>query len=456
MQADTGRPCSGKKLDMIQTQPRPIDAIMGPFLRFARLDTSGGILLLFSSAAALIWANSPWKASYQTLLHMPLSVGFGKYTIAQDLHHFINDGLMCIFFFLVGLEIKREILTGELSSVKRAALPFAAALGGVVVPALIYIAVNRQSGAVQGWAVPMATDIAFALGVLALLGNRISITLKIFVTALAIVDDIVAVLIIAICYTSGISFKSLIAALVGLGFSFLANRLGIRKPVVYALIGVFVWLATLKSGVHATVAGILLAFTIPTKTSLEVSEFLKSSREAIRGIAGISEGDDDARQRQENAAYELERQSERLQTPLYRIEHGLQPWVSLVIMPVFALANAGVDVLGKFVPALTSTVGLGVGLGLCMGKPIGITLFSWLAVRSGAFKPDILSWRSLFGASCVCGIGFTMSLFITSLAFRNTPFLEVSKIGTLVASLAAGLIGSLLLLHKTPSDEGWT
>ena len=446
-----------EQIYMIQTKPRPIDTIMGPFLRFARLEASGGILLLVATAAALIWANSPWKASYHTLLHMPVSVGFGKYTMAQDLHHFINDGLMCIFFFLVGLEIKREILTGELSSVKRAALPFAAALGGVVVPALVYIAVNRQSGAVQGWAVPMATDIAFALGVLALLGDRISITLKVFVTALAIVDDIIAVLIVAIFYTSGISFKSLVAALVGVGFSFLANRLGVRKPVVYALIGVFVWLATLKSGVHATIAGILLAFTIPAETSLEVSQFLKASREAIQRIAGISEGDDDARQQQESAAYELERQSERLQTPLYRIEHGLQPWVSLVIMPVFALANAGVDVLGRLVPALTSTVGLGVGIGLWIGKPIGITLFSWLAVRSGAAsKPDILSWRTLFGASCLCGIGFTMSLFISTLAFGDTPFLDVSKIGTLVASLAAGLGGSLLLLHTTPSAEGST
>ena len=300
----------------------------------------------------------------------------------------------------------------------------------------------------------MATDIAFALGVLALLGDRISITLKIFVTALAIVDDLVAVLIIAIFFTSGISFESLLAALSGVGISFLANRLGVRKPVVYALIGIFVWLATLKSGLHATIAGILLAFTIPVDTSLGVSEFLTASQESLQRIGGIFECDDDARQQQENAAYELERQTERLQTPLYRIEHGLQPWVSLVIMPVFALANAGVDVLGNFVPALTSTVGLGVGLGLCVGKPIGITLFSWLAVRSGAAsKPDILSWRSLFGASCLCGIGFTMSLFVASLAFGNTPFLDISKIGTLVASLAAGLVGSLLLLRTTPSEK---
>jgi NhaA family Na+:H+ antiporter len=442
---------------MIQTKPLPIDTIMGPFLRFARLEASGGILLLFATVAALVWANSPWEASYNTLLHTPVSVGFGKYILAQDLHHFINDGLMCIFFFLVGLEIKREILTGELSSAKRAALPFAAALGGVVVPSLIYFALNRRSEAVNGWAVPMATDIAFALGVLALLGRRVPIALKIFVTALAIVDDIVGVLIIAIFYTSGISFKSLIAALAGVSTSFLANRLGVRRPLVYAVIGIFVWLATLKSGVHATVAGIVLAFTIPAETSLGISEFLKRSQEIFQQIAGISEEQSDARHRQESAAYELERQSERLQTPLSRIEHGLQPWVSLVIMPVFALANAGVHVLGKVVPALTSTAGLGVALGLWIGKPIGIMLFSWLAVRSGlASKADTLSWRKLFGAGCLCGIGFTMSLFIATLAFADTLFLDVSKIGTLAASLAAGLGGSLVLMGTTPSGEGRT
>jgi len=442
---------------MIQAKPLPIDTILAPFLRFARLEASGGILLLFATVAALVWANSPWEASYHALLHTPVSVGFGKYILAQDLHQFINDGLMCIFFFLVGLEIKREILTGELSSAKRAALPFAAALGGVVLPSLIYFAMNRRSEAVSGWAVPMATDIAFALGVLALLGKRVPITLKIFVTALAIVDDIAAVLIIAVFYTSGISFKSLIAALVGVGASFLANRLGVRKPLVYAVIGIFVWLATLKSGVHATVAGIVLAFTIPAEASLGISEFLKGGREIFQRIAGISEGEIDALRRQESAAYELERRSERLQTPLWRIEHGLQPWVSLVIMPVFALANAGVHILGKVAPALTSTAGLGVGLGLWIGKPIGITLFSWLAVSSGlASKADSFSWRSLFGASCLCGIGFTMSLFIATLAFADTPFLDVSKIGTLAASVAAGLGGSLVLMSTSPSGEGRT
>jgi NhaA family Na+:H+ antiporter len=439
---------------MAQVKTRPIDTILEPFVRFARLEASGGILLLAATLAALIWANSPWEASYHTILHTPVSVGFGKYQLAQDLHHFINDGLMCIFFFLVGLEIKREVLSGELSSAKRAALPFAAALGGVLVPALIYFSLSRHSEAANGWAIPMATDIAFVLGVLALLGNRIPIALKVFVAALAIVDDIVSVLVIAVFYTSQISYRSLIAGLVGVGISFFANRVGVRRPMVYAVIGVFVWLATLKSGVHATVAGILLAFTIPTETYLHAPKFLERARELLDQIASIPEGEQDSPHQQDGAAHELERQCELLQTPLYRMEHGLQPWVSFVIMPVFALANAGVHILGNLLPALTSTVGLGVGLGLLIGKPIGIMLFAWLAVKSGlASKPESLSWDRLFGASCLCGIGFTMSLFIAALSFGDTPLLTLSKIGTLVASLLAGLAGGLLLLRTSRTGE---
>jgi NhaA family Na+:H+ antiporter len=360
---------------------------------------------------------------------------------------------MCIFFFLVGLEIKREILSGELSSVKRAAFPFAAAVGGVVVPSLIYLALNRGSEAMNGWAIPMATDIAFALGVMALLGDRVPVALKIFVTALAIVDDIVGVLVIAIFYTSQISFKSLLAGVVGIGLSFLANRIGVRKPLVYAVIGSFVWVATLKSGVHATIAGILLAFTIPTETYLEVPAFLERARALLDRIAASSTQGRDSSDQQEGAAYELERHSEQLQTPLYRIEHTLQPWVSFVVMPLFALSNAGVHVLGNLQKALFSSAGLGVALGLFIGKPIGITLFAWLAAESGfAIKPTETRWSQLFGASCLCGIGFTMSLFIAALAFGNSPFLDMSKIGTLAASVAAGTVGSLVIMRTTRAD----
>jgi NhaA family Na+:H+ antiporter len=428
------------------TQPR-IDVILEPFVRFARMEAAGGILLIASTAAALIWANSPWADSYEALWHVPLSFGFGRFLLSQDLHHWINDGLMCVFFFVVGLEIKRELLTGELSSLKRAAFPFAAALGGVVVPALIFVAFNRGSDDLHGWAVPMATDIAFALGVLALLGNRVPVALKIFVTALAIVDDIVAVLIIAVFYTEQISISSLVAGLIGVAISYLANRLGVRKPFVYALIGVCVWLATLKSGVHATIAGILLAFTIPTETFLDIPTFLQRSRPLIDEIEACSTdtGGHDSHHCQ-GIAHHLEKQSELLQQPLYRIEHLLQPWVTFLIMPVFALANAGVHILGNSGPALHSPVSLGVGLGLLIGKPIGVSLFSWISVKTGlAAKPEDVRWPQLLGASCLCGIGFTMSLFIANLAFGTSPALDLSKIGTLSASLASGILGSIIL-----------
>jgi len=428
------------------TQPR-IDTILEPFVRFARMEAAGGILLLASTAVALVWANSPWAALYENLWHIPLSFGFGRFVLSQDLHHWINDGLMCVFFFVVGLEIKREVLSGELSSLRRAAFPFAAALGGVVIPAAIYVVINWGTEALRGWAVPMATDIAFALGVLALLGNRVPISLKIFVTALAIVDDIVGVLVIAVFYTEQISLVAVFASLAGVAISYLANRLGVRRPLVYALIGIFVWLATLKSGVHATIAGILLAFTIPTETYLDVPTFLRRSRpllDQIESFAGQSSTHDF--HHCQGLAHHLEKQCELLQQPLYRIEHLLQPWVTFLIMPIFALANAGVHMLGNFRPSLHSPVAMGVALGLLVGKPIGITAFSWIAVKTGlAAKPDDVRWPQLIGASCLCGIGFTMSLFIANLAFGISTTLDLSKIGTLAASLASGILGSLIL-----------
>jgi NhaA family Na+:H+ antiporter len=439
---------------MANSQPK-IDTILEPFVRFAQLEAAGGILLLASTAAALIWANSPWGHSYEALWHVPVSVGFGRHVLAQDLHHWINDGLMCIFFFVVGLEIKREVLTGELSSAKRAALPFAAALGGVIVPAGIFVLMNRGTGALRGWAVPMATDIAFALGVLALLGSRVPVSLKIFVTALAIVDDIAGVLVIAIFYTEEISYRSLIAGLIGIAISYLANRLGVRRPLVYALIGILVWLATLKSGVHATIAGILLAFTIPTDTYLDVSSFVERARRLVDRIEGHQScGAESDTHSCQGVAHNLERTAEQLQQPLYRIEHLLQPWVTFLIMPLFALANAGVHILGHVGGALHSPVSHGVALGLFMGKPIGITLFSWLAIKSGlAAGPKDAGMTKLIGASCLCGIGFTMSLFIANLAFGKSLELDLSKIGTLSASLLSGILGSVILSRTSSTPN---
>lgn len=409
------------------------------------MEAAGGILLLISTIAALIWANSPWEHSYHTLLEEKFTLGFGRFLLSVSRHQWIDDGLMSIFFFVVGLEIKREVLIGELSSLKHAMFPFLAAIGGTVVPALIYFAVNRAGPGEKGWGIPMATDIAFALGVLALLGSRVPVSLKVFVTALAIVDDIIAVLVIALFYTGQIHMLSLAAGLAGVALSFIANIIGIRKPAVYAIIGVFVWSAVLESGVHATVAGVLLAFTIPARTYIDRGQFLQRGRRLLDKFEASTV--DSAEQHA--AVHGLERQCELVESPLHRIECILQPWVSFFIMPLFAFANAGVHVLGKIVTAATHPVALGVILGLLLGKPIGISLFAWISVRTKlAEAPSGVSWKQTLGASCLCGIGFTMSLFIATLAFSDSGLLDMAKIGTLSASVAAAVVGSLLLLRS--------
>jgi NhaA family Na+:H+ antiporter len=373
-----------------------------------------------------------------------LLVGFGQFFLSGSRHQWINDGLMSIFFFLVGLEIKREVLIGELSSFRQAAFPFLAAVGGTVVPAIIYIFINHGGSTQKGWGIPMATDIAFALGVLVLLGKRVPISLKIFVTALAIVDDIMAVLVIAIFYSQDIHFLSLSVGLAGVALSLGANWLGVRKPAVYAIVGACVWVAVLKSGVHATLAGVLLAFTIPARTYLNRREFLQRSR----GLLDRLQGSRPHSFEEHASVHTLETQCELFESPLHRIEHRLQPWVSFVVMPLFAFANAGVRVLGNIVAAAKHPVSLGVALGLFVGKPLGIGLFAWLSARLNlATPPTEVSWRQIFGASWLCGIGFTMSLFIASLAFGDGALLDMSKIGILVASGAAGVCGSFFLVR---------
>ncbi len=420
----------------------PIDVITSPFARFARMEAAGGILLLLATAAALAWANSPWEHSYYQIWHTQVTVTLGRVSLSESRHEWVNDGLMSIFFFLVGLEIKRELLIGELSTFKQAAFPFMAALGGSIVPALIYVAINRGGVGINGWGIPMATDIAFALGVLALLGKRVPVTLKVFVAALAIVDDIFGVLVIALFYTQHISFVALGLGFAGVAISFGANWLGIRSPVVYALIGVGVWFAVLNSGVHATIAGILLAFTIPARNSTDKAEFLRKSRWLLDEF----ENHDSNSARAHHAIHLLEQQCEMIESPLHRIEHSLQPWVSFLIMPLFAFANAGVHVLGALGPAATHPITLGVLFGLLLGKPLGITLFAWIAAATKlASRPASVAWGQIFGAAWLCGIGFTMSLFIASLALGDGDLLDMSKIGTLAASIGAGCIGSVLL-----------
>ncbi len=429
----------------------PIQRLLRPFQEFARIEATGGILLLLCTIIALVWANSPWAGSYTRLFGTTLTVGAGGFVISKPLLLWINDGLMAIFFFVVGLEIKREVLAGELSSLRQAALPVAAALGGMAVPAAIYGALNAGKPGAGGWGIPMATDIAFALGVLALLGGRAPAALKVFLTAFAIADDIGAVLVIAVFYTAQIAGISLAVGFGVLALALLANWAGVRNPLVYTLLGVAMWVAFLKSGVHATVAGVLLAMTVPASARIDPDAFLSRGRAMLSAFEQAGQGDMTTSADRQAALHTLERACERAQTPLQRMEHALHPWVTFAIMPVFALANAGVALGGG---GLGEPVSLGIILGLVVGKPLGVTLFAWLAVRAGlAAKPEGVTWRHIHGAGWLGGIGFTMSLFITGLAFAGTPFEDTAKLAILSASLIAGVAGFTLLrgTHAPPA-----
>jgi NhaA family Na+:H+ antiporter len=426
----------------------PIDQILRPFQEFFRIEASSGIILLACTAVALIWANSPWGDSYFSLWLTKLSVDIGGLGLSKPLILWINDGLMALFFFLVGLEIKREVLVGELSSPGKASLPIAAAIGGMAVPAAIYTAVNWGGEGADGWGIPMATDIAFALGVLALLGNRVPLSLRIFVTALAIVDDLGAVLVIALFYTSDISWSWLA---VGGGFlllMILVNRLGVRRPLVYGLLGICLWFAFLKSGVHATVAGVLAAMTIPAAARINTRQFVTWGREVLDEIERCCVGDSNQDRRttasQRSLLQAMETAVNHAEAPLQRLEHSLEYPVAYAIMPLFALANAGVRLGGG--SNLFHPVSLGIIAGLVLGKQLGITFFTWLNVRLGlATLPDGVTWAHIYGVGWLTGIGFTMSLFIASLAFGVSPLLSTAKVGILTASVIAGVGGWLIL-----------
>jgi Na+:H+ antiporter, NhaA family len=428
--------------------PRPIrERFLRPIADFARAEASSGGLLMVCAIVALVWANSPWAAHYTALWQTQLTLGFGDARSEMSLLHWVNDGLMALFFLYVGLEIKREILIGELSSKRRAALPIFAALGGMIVPALIYAALNAGRPGARGWGVPMATDIAFALGVLALLGNRVPFALKVFLAAVAIVDDLGAVLVIATFYTSQIATSPLLVALAIVVVLLVLNSWGVRSPIAYLLLGVGLWVCFLQSGIHATIAGVVLALTIPAKVHLDPVAFDTQAKEALAQFDKAGEGGERElmNEDRQSAVRELERACERVQMPLERIEDVLQPWVAFVIMPVFALANAGVSLAGGF-QSVGSEIGLGVLLGLVLGKPLGITLFSVLAVKAGVAQlPSRIGWRQMLGAGILGGIGFTMSLFIAELAFKDPTDLVTAKLSILAASVTAGALGYLFL-----------
>jgi NhaA family Na+:H+ antiporter len=390
--------------------------ILRPFQEFAQREAAGGILLFGATVAALVWANSPVAESYAHLWHTQLAVTIGSVGLAKTLHVWVNDGLMTIFFLVVGLEIKRELVEGELRTPKRAILPIAAALGGVLAPAGLYALFNAGTAGARGWGIPMATDIAFSLGVLTLLGTRAPAALKVFLTAFAIIDDLGAVLVIALFYTSALNWNALAIAALLLGLLIALNKTGFNNGGVYAFVGFWLWLAVLQSGVHATIAGVLLAMTIPCDPDPEDN---------------VQEG------------------------LLYRLERAIHPWVTFLILPIFALSNAGVSLGAEMLSKVTEPVSLGVTLGLVLGKPIGITLFAWLAVVAGlAALPTGVNWKQILGAGMLGGIGFTMSLFINELAFGESILNAEAKLAVLIASAIAGIAGTAFLRLLPAPKQG--
>jgi Na+:H+ antiporter, NhaA family len=381
---------------------------------FLHDESSSGILLIIATVLALIFSNSALAPFYESFLHIPVEIRVGALHLDKSLYHWVNDGLMAIFFLLVGLEVKRELIEGHLSSIKKVILPGIAAIGGMLVPALIYIFFNHNNPlAMNGWAIPTATDIAFALGILSLLGKRVPVSLKIFLMALAIIDDLGAVVIIALFYTTDLSLLSIVIASTALATLVIMNFLGIGRKAAYVIVGSILWFSVLKSGVHATLAGVALAFTIPLSAKNEHKQIF---------------------------------------SPLKEMEHGLHYWVAFFILPLFAFVNAGVNVTEISLTQMSGSVPLGIMLGLFFGKQLGVFGFSWLAIKLKlAELPEDSNWLQLYGVSILTGIGFTMSLFITSLAFSDDQLFQYTdKLAILIGSFASGIIGYIILkMSKT-------
>jgi NhaA family Na+:H+ antiporter len=433
-----------------------LEQILHPFEEFFKHQVAGGLVLLGITALALVLANSPWSEHYFSFWQLQLTIGVPPLALSKSLSHWINDGLMAVFFFVVGLEIKREFLAGELAGARKATLPIAAAIGGMTLPALLFMLVGPTGIEARGWAIPMATDIAFALGVIALLGDRVPRSLAIFLTALAIVDDLGAVLVIALFYSGEINLSALAAGAACLAILFFGNRIGVKSPNFYALVGLLLWIGLLKSGVHATVAGVLIGMTIPVRPGKNEEKFLSEADELLTSYRamGASTGPF-LHEEKLGVLLALEHACHDALSPLQRMEHEMHHWVILGVMPIFALANAGisldVDQLGT---AISSPVTIGIALGLLVGKPLGITLCAWLAVRLGiATLPRGIRWRQIAGVGLLGGIGFTMSLFITNLAYLDAPeLIDTAKTGIFAASLVAGSLGYLVLRYNRPAS----
>ncbi len=433
MASNTG-PATGRVAGVRTRPPNPVQ-------RFVRAEASSGVLLITAVVVALFWANSPWSGSYGDLWHARLALDFNLLTVNEDLRHLVNDGAMTLFFFVVGLEIKRELLHGELAAVRRASLPFAAAAGGMVLPALIYAAWNRSGDGAHGWGIPMATDIAFAMGVLALAGPRIPASLKVLLLALAIVDDLGAILVIAVFYTDALQFEPLLWAGVAVAVVLASRAAGVQSILFYVLPGVLLWLAVLESGVHATLAGVVLAFLTPAGPARSRDQY----HAALRGLVDDLYRADRTGNRDEAdlITSEIDRLTDSREPPLDRLERTLHPWTSFVVVPMFALANAGLDLSwDSLAGSMRSHVTLGIASGLVLGKPLGIVAFSWLTVRLHlASLPPGTRWRDLWAIGLLAGVGFTVSLFISGLAFDRAALVNEARAGILAASVFAGAGG---------------
>ncbi|MFB3915565.1 MAG: Na+/H+ antiporter NhaA [Terriglobales bacterium] len=421
-----------------------------PVQKFVHMEVSSGTVLLAAAIVALLWANSRWQGSYEALWNAELSLRIGGFSLAHSLRDWVNDALMVVFFFIVGLEVKREFMYGELSDWQRASLPVVAALGGMIVPALLYTAFNYGQPTARGWGIPMATDIAFALGVLALLGERVPSSLRVFLLALATVDDIGAILVIALFYSERLIPVALVIALLLIGAILIMQRLGVRNLLYYVPVAVFFWFAVLESGVHATIAGVVLGFVTPTGAFLTKKAFSEIAPMLVRDAKNaIVNGDND---RSEAVLGQIEELTTGTEAPADRLIRLIHPWSSFLVLPLFALANAGVVLSGEtLAQALTSPASRGIFIGLVAGKVFGIVLFAFIAVRLGLARlvPGT-AWLQLTGVGVLGGIGFTVSLFITDLAFTDAGTIARAKLGVLAASLIAGFVG-YLMLHLVPA-----
>ncbi len=438
-----------------KTKRTPMEKAFHTFAYFFRSEATSGFILLACTALALAGANSPWAEDIERFWQLPFTVGFEGFALSKPLVLWVNDGLMAVFFFMVGLEIKREMMAGELAGFRKALSPILAAVAGMAAPAAVYLAFNHGTHAASGWGVPMATDIAFALCVLSLLGKRVPLSLKVFLTAVASVDDIGAVAVIAVFYTPDLSLIALGIGLSALALAAAGNALGARRTLFYLVLGLVAWVGFLKSGVHSTVAGVLMALCIPARSRSDVSGFKQALRDITGALdrtlkPGLSVLADAKRQA---LLEDLTRASLHASAPLLRMEHGLAPWVAYGVMPVFALANAGVSLSGVSPASLLSPVTLGVALGLLFGKLGGVLLSVWIMAKTGlAPLPEGCTWRHMTGVSLLAGIGFTMSLFIGQLAFHDPAILDEAKLAIIGASLLAGVLGYGVLRGTKPSS----